>query len=128
MTRALYVGSVVSLLPLYGVQILVGAFAAIAFRCNLPMVAALSLITNPLTSPPIYYGTYRLGRWLLNSMGLDGLSTASAVAPSLFVGGAIAGIIVGSVLHLAELAWQRQAKQNSLALHLLKQHQSTEAA
>jgi hypothetical protein len=121
MTRALYVGSIVSLLPLYGVQIFVGALAAIAFRCNLPMVAALSLITNPLTSAPIYYGTYKLGRWLLELAGVDGLSTTASLAPAFTVGGIAAGIATGAVFHIAQIAWQRQSRQHARAIRQLKQ-------
>jgi uncharacterized protein (DUF2062 family) len=121
MTRALYVGSVVSLLPLYGVQIFVGALAAIAFRCNLPMVAALSLITNPLTSAPIYYGTYKLGRWLLEPAGVEGLSTAASLAPAFTVGGAVAGIAMGATFHVTQNAWQRQSKRHARAIQQLRQ-------
>lgn len=128
MTRALYVGSVVSLLPLYGVQIFVGALAAIAFRCNLPTVAALSLITNPLTSPAIYYGTYKLGRWLLECAGVDGLTTAAALAPAFTVGGIVAGVALGACFHIAQIAWQRRADRNVHAIHALRQQQSTGAA
>ena len=34
---------------------------------NLPIAVALVWITNPLTMPPVYYFTYHLGAWILNT-------------------------------------------------------------
>lgn len=47
------------LLPI--AQILFASLAAIVFRVNLPVAAFSTLVTNPLTFPPIYYGAYKLG-------------------------------------------------------------------
>jgi uncharacterized protein (DUF2062 family) len=44
-------------------QILLAAFAAVVLRANIPAAAAATLITNPLTVPPIYYAAYQLGTW-----------------------------------------------------------------
>lgn len=46
-------------------QMLLAAAAAIILRVNLPLSVSLVWITNPLTMPPIFYGTYKLGAWLL---------------------------------------------------------------
>lgn len=105
--RSFYIGSVITLLPLYGIQLLAGALCAIVGRCNLPIVVALAFVTNPLTSPPIYYGTYRLGRWLIDMAGFDHLGVAVAVAPALTVGGVIAGLGLGAALHLTAFLWSR---------------------
>lgn len=45
-------------------QILFAAIAAIIFRVNLPVAAFSTLVTNPLTFPPIYYFAYKLGAFL----------------------------------------------------------------
>lgn len=45
-------------------QILLAAVAAVALRANIPVAAAATLITNPLTVPPIYYAAYHLGAWV----------------------------------------------------------------
>lgn len=50
------------LIPL--AQIPAAAAAAIVLRANLPVAAASTLITNPVTFGPIYYGAYRLGVWM----------------------------------------------------------------
>ena len=44
-------------------QILLAAVAAVALRANIPVAAAATFITNPLTVPPIYYAAYHLGAW-----------------------------------------------------------------
>ena len=46
-----------------------GAIAAAAvaalFRLNLPIMVAGSLLTNPVTAPFVYIGSFLLGHWLL---------------------------------------------------------------
>jgi hypothetical protein len=44
-------------------QILLAAVVAVVLRANIPIAAAGTLITNPLTVPPIYYAAYQLGAW-----------------------------------------------------------------
>jgi hypothetical protein len=38
---------------------------AVVLRANLPMAVASTLVTNPVTFGPVYYGAYRLGKWVL---------------------------------------------------------------
>jgi uncharacterized protein (DUF2062 family) len=45
-------------------QIPLSAAAAVVLRANLPAAAASTLITNPATFGPIYYGAYKLGAWI----------------------------------------------------------------
>ncbi|NOX08722.1 MAG: DUF2062 domain-containing protein [Gammaproteobacteria bacterium] len=52
-------------------QMIIAAGFAIIFRVNLPFSVALVWITNPLTMGPIYYTTYKLGAWMLNSQILE---------------------------------------------------------
>ena len=42
-------------------QIPLSAAAAIILRANIPAAAASTLVTNPVTSGPIYYAAYQLG-------------------------------------------------------------------
>jgi len=50
------------LIPL--AQIPVSAVAAVVLRANLPVAAASTLVTNPVTFGPIYLAAYHLGAWL----------------------------------------------------------------
>jgi uncharacterized protein (DUF2062 family) len=45
---------------------LLAAPSAIIFSANLPVSIALVWITNPITMPPIFYGCYKLGAWILD--------------------------------------------------------------
>lgn len=42
-------------------QIPLAVAASVALRAHVPVAAASTLVTNPITFPPIYYGAYRLG-------------------------------------------------------------------
>jgi uncharacterized protein (DUF2062 family) len=46
-------------------QIPMAAGAAIVLRANLPMAVASTLITNPVTFAPVYFGAYHLGKTIL---------------------------------------------------------------
>jgi uncharacterized protein len=46
-------------------QIPLSATVAVLLRANLPMAVASTLVTNPVTFGPVYYGAYQLGKWVL---------------------------------------------------------------
>jgi uncharacterized protein len=52
-------------------QIPFSATMAIVLRANLPMAMASTLVTNPLTFAPVYYGAYHLGDWVLGGSPTD---------------------------------------------------------
>ena len=62
--RAFLVGLFCAFLPMPG-QMLIAALLAILFCSNLPISVGLVWITNPLTIPPLFYLSYRLGVWIL---------------------------------------------------------------
>ena len=62
---AAFIGLFCAFLPV-PFQMVVAALLAVVARCNLPISVALVWITNPITIPPMFYFTYRLGAWLLN--------------------------------------------------------------
>jgi hypothetical protein len=57
-------------------QIPFSATVAVLLRANLPMAVASTLVTNPVTFGPVYYGAYRLGKWVL---GEEDISEKKAV-------------------------------------------------
>ena len=52
-------------------QMLLAGFFALYIRCNLPIAVTLVWITNPITVAPIYFATYKLGSWLLNTPAIQ---------------------------------------------------------
>ncbi|MFH2133727.1 MAG: DUF2062 domain-containing protein [Pseudomonadota bacterium] len=48
-------------------QIPLSAAAAVILRANLPSAIASTLVTNPVTFAPIYYGAYRIGTALIGN-------------------------------------------------------------
>ncbi|WP_428087291.1 DUF2062 domain-containing protein [Candidatus Thioglobus sp.] len=63
-SKAFAIGLFCAFIPL-PFQMLIAAPIAVIASANLPLSIALVWITNPLTMPPIYYGCYKLGAWLL---------------------------------------------------------------
>jgi uncharacterized protein (DUF2062 family) len=63
-SKAFAVGLFFAFIPV-PFQMLLAAPAAVIFTANLPLSIALVWITNPITMPPIYYGCYKLGAWIL---------------------------------------------------------------
>ena len=55
-------------------QILLAATAAVVLRANVPIAAAGTLVTNPLTVPAIYYAAYQLGAWATGSSATAAVS------------------------------------------------------
>ena len=47
-------------------QMVLAAGGAILVHANLPISVALVWLTNPLTMPPMFYGAYKLGAWVMN--------------------------------------------------------------
>ena len=101
---SLYAGSVLALLPTYGVQLLLGLALAVWLRGNLTVMAALQLVVNPLTIVPIYAGTYFLGRAVMDvtGIGLAGSEAATHVG-ALALGGVLAGLAFAVLL---DVAWR----------------------
>jgi len=83
-------------------QMLLAAFLAIYFSVNLPLSVALVWVSNPITMPPLFYGAYRLGAFILNqplmafhfSLSYEWILNAlETIAPALFLGCFIIGLI-----------------------------------
>lgn len=84
LTTAFYAGSILSLLPVMGMQLPIAFALSLLLRTNLMVMGGLQLITNPVTAAPIYAGTYIVGQAIINKTGL---------APEVHVEPGIAGSI-----------------------------------
>jgi uncharacterized protein (DUF2062 family) len=90
-------------------QILLAAAAAVVLRANVPVAAAGTLITNPLTVPPIYFAAYQLGAWATGTSTPAAISFADpaslvenlgAIGVPLFTGLGIAAICAALASYL----------------------------
>lgn len=70
LTKAVYIGVLSSFFPLPG-QSIIAIFACLYFKANIPMAIALTWITNPLTTIPIFYFAYIIGAKLLDMALID---------------------------------------------------------
>ncbi len=113
-SRAMAMGLFAAFVPM-PLQMLLGASLAVIFRANLPISVGLVWLTNPITMPPIFYGTYSLGCWLLHTqpislpadLTLTWLSTELSVRWQPFLlGSLVTGIIAALLAYgLTNLFW-----------------------
>ena len=104
-------------------QILLAAAVAVVLRANVPIAIASTLVSNPLTVPPIYYAAYHLGAWATGTSATAPVSWADPVSilaslgtigPPLFAGLAITAIFaaIGSYLLISRVwIWRVAAKR-----------------
>lgn len=118
---SLYAGSVLAMMPVYGLQVAIGLVLAIALRGNLTVMVALQMVTNPLTLGPIYFGTHSLGAWLIGLVGYgDGATRWGTSINALVVGGIVAGLALALVVDglWRLVAWEARHFRTQLdALH-----------
>lgn len=98
---AIYLGSIIAFLPIFGAQFVAAFFVALAVRANLPVIMGVQLVTNVFTAIPIYAFTGLVGHWVVDLWGLPSLhSGISNAAYQLVIGGVIVGILFGFVTDL----------------------------
>lgn len=68
--RAFAIGIFCAFLPIPG-QMIVAAFLALWLGGNLAVSVGLVWLTNPITMPPIFFSTYKLGSWILGSQPVE---------------------------------------------------------
>ncbi|MEM8550530.1 MAG: DUF2062 domain-containing protein, partial [Verrucomicrobiota bacterium] len=66
-----YVGCILSLMPIYGVQIPFALALALVLRFNLMFMVGTQLLTNPLTFVPLYTAACFIGLQVLYLFGYD---------------------------------------------------------
>lgn len=91
----------------------VAAFLAMTVRANVVIAAMATLVTNPVTFPPIYFAAYKTGEKLMSGHfgDLDHLGTVSAwllgLAAPTALGLLIFGIVGAAVGYaLVQLGWR----------------------
>ena len=103
-------------------QIVIAALLAASARGNLLVAALATLVTNPLTFPPIYYAAWRTGSFLLSpwrdATGAESVTTGPVADGSMLamLGSASVPTIAGLILFasvsallgfaLVHLAWR----------------------
>jgi len=70
---AIYAGFILTLMPLYGIQILLALIFAVLLRANLPILVGLQVVSNPITVFPIWFSAYQMGRLFLGVAGIETL-------------------------------------------------------
>ena len=116
---AIYLGSILAFLPLYGLQLVLGCLLALLLKTNLLVVSALIFISNPLTIAPIYYVNCLVGKFFANLFFTEEIemtltpksiiNTFSSMDGKEFVnlfslcsiGGVIIGLITGLIFSLS---------------------------
>lgn len=68
---AIYAGCILAFMPLFGIQLPLALLLAILLKANLPVLAGLQFISNPVTILPIYFSAYQIGRIFLGIFGLE---------------------------------------------------------
>lgn len=127
--RAVAVGLFIAFVLPVG-QFVLAAFTAVITRANVPLAAAATLISNPITFAPIYLAAYKLGSLLLGSpsaqavgqlgqgsgLSIAGISAATALGLVIFsLAAASIGYVAGTVLWRLRLTarWKSRRSQNS---------------
>jgi uncharacterized protein len=70
---AIYAGCILTLLPVYGIQIPLSLLLALLLRANLPILAGLQIVSNPITVLPIWYAAYQIGQHFLSVIGVEAM-------------------------------------------------------
>ena len=134
LARGVALGLFISTTPTFGVQTFIALFLAALLRCSKIAAVVAAQLTNALTAPFIFLGTYYMGAVILDSpfdqSRLDGLldgfewgsvwtSGFSAFVPlwegfrdvfvSLWVGGLIVGVVLAAIGYFVVLGIDTKA-------------------
>lgn len=114
-SRAVAIGLLSAFLVPIG-QFAAAAMLALKARANVPIAMAATLVTNPITFPPIYYAAYRTGLHCLTAVGYDFQSRSreadvigylsQLVGPTV-LGLLIFGVASASTAYLTSRLWFR---------------------
>jgi uncharacterized protein (DUF2062 family) len=80
---AIYAGCILTLLPLYGLQIVGALILALLLRANLPILVGLQIVSNPITVFPIWFSAYQIGRIFVGVIGIEAAPLARSEVHTL---------------------------------------------
>jgi len=113
--RAMGIGIFAALMPMPFQMVLAGLLA-IWVRGNMPISVSLVWLTNPLTMPPVFYCTYKLGallmqvppRQLPDDLTWEWISgQLSTLWQPFLLGSLVAGVVLGALAYgLTLLYWR----------------------
>lgn len=125
--RALAIGLFAAFIVPVG-QFALAALLAVPVRANVPLAAGATLVTNPLTFPPIYFAAYKLGASLLQhapgpeagelahgiGQTLLDVSGPTALGLAIFaIVSALLGYFAGTLVWRLRLVRRRERKRRS---------------
>lgn len=126
---ALYLGCVLSLLPVYGIQFGLALALALLVRGNVTVLMGLQLITNPITAVPAYIVTYKLGMWLIAVTGLGhGMSVWGTRVNALVIGGVVVGVLIALAIHVIWVLGAWEVRRVRARMAYLREALAREAA
>jgi uncharacterized protein (DUF2062 family) len=115
-STAFSVGLFAAFMPMPFQMVLAGALA-IFFKANLPISVALVWLTNPITMPPLFYLSYKVGAWVLRmpfqaniqyELSLHWIAeTFHSIGAPFLLGCIILGLVSGTLCNiLIRLYWR----------------------
>ena len=118
--KAVAIGLFCAFMPI-PFQMVLAAAAAILWRANIPISVMLVWFTNPITIPPIFYGCYKVGAFILQQpvkvsemvFSLEWIGEQFGhIWQPLLLGSLICGLIAGLLGYtIITYLWNRQILQ-----------------
>jgi len=120
-SKGFLVGIFCAFLPI-PMQMLLAAMLAILIRSNLIVSVGLVWITNPITIPPIFYFTYKVGTYILGTKPIDGsmefgyqyiIAELASIWWPLITGSIVCAIIFSVISYfLVNILWVWNVRNN----------------
>jgi len=128
--RGFACGIFAGMMPLFGLQTILGVLLAVPFRGNKFLAMTGTWVSNPLTYVPIYTFNFHVGRWLLNKSDLMDLNfdswqqmkeSGAEISLILLVGCLAVGFVSGILSYFISL---RLITKFRAAYHLQRQRKN----
>ena len=113
-SRGAMIGLFMCMIPM-PFQMVPAAFLAFFLTANIPLSLGLVWISNPVTMPPMFYATYKLGAWLLGTEPVDSFEFTTEwlaqglaiVWKPLYFGSVVAGVVLAFFGYFGvQLVWR----------------------